>query len=176
MIRLAPLEQENVVSFYRWIRDPEVIEYSLSAFQRMQTEDQINQWFAATLQDQKSLNLGIFTTATNELIGYAGLSGISTINQSGEYFILIGQKEHWGKGVGTAVTRQVLALGFAEYGLNRIMLTVSETNVGGLKAYARAGFVVEGRLREASHRNGLFHDKILMSVLKSEWLGVAAGG
>lgn len=169
MIRLAPLKQENVVSFYRWIRDPEVIEYSLSAFQSMQTEKQIHQWFAGTLQDQKSLNLGIFTIDTNELIGYAGLAGISTTNQSGEYFILIGQKAYWGKGVGTAVTRQILAVGFSAYQLNRIMLTVSEGNVGGLIAYAKAGFVEEGRMREACKRNGRFHDKIMMSVLKSEW-------
>ncbi|WBA42724.1 GNAT family N-acetyltransferase [Hymenobacter canadensis] len=169
MITLAPLKQEHVASFYRWIRDPEVIEYSLSAFQRMQTDEQISQWYSATLQDQKSLNLGIFLPDTNELIGYAGLSGISGTNQSAEYFILIGQKACWGQGVGTAVTRQVLAVGFATYQLNRIMLTVSETNVGGLKAYAKAGFVEEGRMREACKRNGLFHDKIIMSVLKAEW-------
>lgn len=169
MITVAPLQQEHVASFYRWIRDPEVIEYSLSAFQRMHTDEQIRQWYAATLQDQKSLNLGIFFSDTNELIGYAGLSGISAINQSAEYFILIGQKDHWGRGIGTAVTRQVLAVGFSVWQLNRIMLTVSETNIGGWKAYAKAGFVEEGRMRQACKRNGLFHDKIIMSVLKAEW-------
>jgi RimJ/RimL family protein N-acetyltransferase len=34
------------------------------------------------------------------------------------------------------------------------MLTVSEPNVGGVKAYAKAGFKLEGRLREACLRNG----------------------
>jgi RimJ/RimL family protein N-acetyltransferase len=169
MIRLAPLQQHHATSFRLWLRDPEVIEYSLSAFQHLHTEAQINHWLAATLQNPTSLNLGIFPEGSDELIGYAGLSGISATNQAGEYFILIGQKSWWGKGVGTAVTRQVLAIGFATHGLNRIMLTVSEANIGGLRAYAKAGFVVEGRMREACRRNGVFHDKILMSVLKSEW-------
>ncbi|UOQ80168.1 MULTISPECIES: GNAT family N-acetyltransferase [Hymenobacter] len=38
MITLAPLQPEHVGHFYRWIQDPEVIEYSLSAFQTMTTE------------------------------------------------------------------------------------------------------------------------------------------
>ncbi|GAB3303997.1 GNAT family N-acetyltransferase [Hymenobacter tenuis] len=169
MITLAPLQPEHVGHFYRWIQDPEVIEYSMSSFQTMTTEAQIDAWFAATLQDASSLNRGIFTADTQELIGYAGISGISRLNQSGEYFIFIGEKAHWGRGVGTEVTKQVLALGFTELHLNRIMLTVSEPNVGGVKAYAKAGFKLEGRLREASLRNGQFHDKLVMSVLKAEW-------
>jgi RimJ/RimL family protein N-acetyltransferase len=169
MITLAPLQPDHVGHFYRWIQDPEVIEYSMSAFQTMTTEAQIDAWFAATLQDASSLNRGIFTTDTQELIGYAGISGISRLNHSGEYFIFIGEKAHWGRGVGTEVTRQVLALGFTELHLNRIMLTVSEPNVGGVKAYAKAGFKLEGRLREACLRHGQFHDKLIMSVLKAEW-------
>ena len=39
----------------------------------MNTPAQIDHWFAATLQDEKSLNLGIYLQETNALIGYAGL-------------------------------------------------------------------------------------------------------
>ena len=169
MIELARMQQEESACFYPWIGDPEVIQYSLSAFQNLKTPAQIDHWFAATLRDEKSINLGIYLQETKELIGYAGLSNLSATNQSGEYFILIGAKDYWGKGVGTAVTKQVLTLGFAAHQLNRIMLTVSESNIGGVKAYTKAGFVVEGRLRAACYRNGLFHDKIVMSVLKAEW-------
>jgi RimJ/RimL family protein N-acetyltransferase len=177
MVKLAPLQQEHVAHFYTWLQDPEVIEYSLTAFQVMKTPQQIDHWFAATLQQQNSLNLGIYLEETNALIGYAGLSGISTTNQSGEYFIFIGEKAFWGKGVGTAVTKQIVDIGFTSHQLNRIMLTVSESNTGGLKAYIKAGFVVEGRLRQACCRQGLFHDKIVMSVLKAEWQpqGAAVG-
>ncbi|WP_426059003.1 GNAT family N-acetyltransferase [Hymenobacter sp. B1770] len=174
MITLAPLLPENVVSFYRWVRDKQVIEYSLSAFAALHNEEEIDRWYAATLQDAKSINLGIYLQQTKELIGYAGLANLSTLNQSGEYFILLGEKACWGQGIGTEVTRQVLALGFTVHCLNRIMLTVSEPNVTGLKAYTKSGFVVEGRLRKACFRNNEFHDKILMSVLKSEWVNQAA--
>jgi RimJ/RimL family protein N-acetyltransferase len=176
MVKLAPLQPEHVAHFYTWVRDPEVIAYSLSVFQRLKTTEQIDQWFAATLQQANTLNLGIYWEETNALIGYAGLSGISVANQSGEYFIFIGEKAAWGKGVGTAVTKQIVHLGFTSHQLNRIMLTVSELNTGGLKAYTKAGFVVEGRLRQAACRQGVFHDKIVMSVLKAEWPPQGAAG
>ena len=176
MVKLAPLQPQHVAHFHAWLRDPEVIEYSLSAFQRMKTTAQIDQWYAATLQDANSLNLGIYLEETNALIGYAGLSGISVTNQSGEYFILIGDKATWGQGVGTAVTKQIVRLAFTRHQLNRVMLTVSELNTGGLKAYAKAGFVVEGRLRQAACRQGVFHDKVVMSVLKAEWEAQGAEG
>ncbi|WP_348721651.1 GNAT family protein [Tenacibaculum sp. 190130A14a] len=38
-----------------------------------------------------------------------------------------------------------------------------------MKAYEKVGFTYEGNLREACFRDNAFHDKIIMSVLKSEW-------
>jgi RimJ/RimL family protein N-acetyltransferase len=100
----------------------------------MKAPQQIDQWFAATLAQANTLNLGIYLAETNVLSGYAGLTGISATNQSGEYFIFLGEKAQWGKGVGTAVTKQLLELAFTAHHLNRVMLTVSEGNTGGLRA------------------------------------------
>lgn len=91
-MKLAPLQPEHVAPFYRWLHDPEAIAYSRSAFQSMQTTQQIDQWFTATLQQASSLNLGIYLTETNALLGYAGLVGISPANHAAEYFIFIGEK------------------------------------------------------------------------------------
>jgi RimJ/RimL family protein N-acetyltransferase len=49
------------------------------------------------------------------------------------------------------------------------MLTVSTPNYGGIRAYENAGFKKEGIMRNACFRDGQFHDKIMMSILKDEW-------
>lgn len=169
MIILRELSSTDVFPFYKWINDEEVIKYSLSLFNKINTEKEIENWFTELINDKKNINLGIFLKSTNELIGYAGICDISVTNKSGEYYIFIGKKELWGKGVGTEVSEQILKIGFDDSKLNRIMLTVSEPNIGGLKAYEKAGYKIEGRLREASFRDSKFHDKIIMSILKSEW-------
>ncbi len=168
MIKLSPLKQENLTPFYQWIRDEESIIYSLSIFQKMKTDEEIEEWFARSINDKRNSNHGIFVD--DVFVGYAGICGMSETNNSGEYFIFIGDKNYWGKGVGTEVTKLIVKIGFEELGLNRIMLTVSVPNKGGVKAYERAGFVLEGRFREAALRNGKYHDKLVMSILKSEYL------
>ncbi len=169
MIELKPLKEQDVQFFYSWINDDEVIKYSLSAFQKMESKQAIDSWFIKLLANRDDLQFGIYCKDTNQLIGYAGISNISKLNKSGEYFIFIGDKSQWGRGISTEVTKRVLEIGFNNLELNRIMLTVSEPNIGGVKSYLKAGFKQEGILREASFRDGQFHNKIVMSVLKMEW-------
>ncbi|PKQ65920.1 GNAT family N-acetyltransferase [Labilibaculum filiforme] len=167
MITLKPLVPENLPSFYQWIKDEEAIVYSLSIFQAMKTDQQIKEWYLSSINDKRNSNRGIFVDGV--FVGYAGISGISSTNKSGEYFIFIGDKNYWGKGIGSEVTKMIVKIAFTELDLNRLMLTVSVPNVAGVKAYQRAGFVLEGRLRQAALRKGEFHDKLVMSILKSEW-------
>ena len=170
MIKLKTLSEQDVFPFYEWLNDSESIKYSLSAFQKINSKTEIDLWFETILKDQKNLNLGIFLEESNKLIGYAGICSISQQNKSGEYFIFIGDKSVWGKGIGSKVSKQIIKIAFQDKKLNRLMLTVSAPNIGGVKAYQKAGFNLEGRLRQACFRDGALHDKLIMSVLKEDYL------
>ena len=169
MIKLETIKKEDVASFYKWINDEEVVKYSLSVFQKIKSNTEIDQWFFTLIEDSKDFKLGIYLKENNQFLGYCGICNISKPNKSGEYFIFIGAKEYWGKGISTQVTKEILQIGFNQLDLNRIMLTVSKPNIGGVKSYKKAGFKEEGILREACFRDNQFHDKLMMSILKSEW-------
>lgn len=169
MIYLDKLKPNDVHDFYNWIPDYNVIKYSLTLFQKLKTTEQIDNWFTDVLNDNINVNFGIYLSENNQCIGYTGLTGISKSNKSAEYFIFIGDKKQWGKGFGTITTTQIIEYGFQKLELNRIMLTVSEPNIGAFNAYKKAGFVFEGKLREACFRDGAYHDKIVMSILRSEY-------
>ena len=64
----------------------------------------------------------------------------------------------------------ILHHGFNNLNLNRIFLRVNETNPGAVKSYENAGFIHEGRLRQAHYQKGQYIDVLLMSVLRSEWM------
>lgn len=168
-IKLRNLITSDKEYFFSWIKDDEVIRYSLSIFQKMKSTDEISSWFDTLLEDKSSYNKGIVDTTNGELIGYAGIAQISETNLSGEYFIFIGNKSYHGKGIGTFVTKDIVRRGFEELKLNRIMLTVSEKNAGAIKAYTNAKFKTEGVMRQAFHRDGKFHDKIIMAILREEY-------
>lgn len=55
--------------------------------------------------------------------------------------------------------QQVVTRGFRDLGLNRIRLTVSVPNEGGVQAYLKAGFQLEGRLRQTCCRHQSFQLK-----------------
>ncbi len=101
-------------------------------------------------------------------MGYAGIVSISQINRSGEFFILIGDKHYWDKGVATDVTQLVNTYGFRDLGLHRIELTAFSDNKAAIRAYEKAGYQHEGIKRQAGFRHGGFYDKVQMSVLVTD--------
>jgi RimJ/RimL family protein N-acetyltransferase len=48
-------------------------------------------------------------------------------------------------------------------------LDVIEYNNRALRAYEKAGFIVEGKIRSAIYRDGRYFDRIMMGILRSEW-------
>lgn len=168
-VYLRPLEPEDLPLFQSWFADRDVVRYSLGAWLFPTSMLETAEWLEKAIRDKGTLSLGIVVQDTGALIGYAGIAAISAINRSGEYYILIGDKGNWGKGYGTAVTKVIVEYGFASLNLHRIMLTVSAPNEGGLTAYRRAGFTAEGVLRQACYRDGAYHDKVVMSILREEW-------
>ena len=136
----------------------------------MTKDSDISQWFNNLLSDRTSFNKAIVDMTTNRLIGYAGIAHINDINSSGEYFIFIGDKTYHGKGIGTLVTKEIVRMGFQELNLHRIMLTVSDEIKEAIKAYAKANFKTEGVMKQACFRDDKYHDKIIMAILREEWL------
>ncbi|CAH0535322.1 Spermidine N(1)-acetyltransferase [Vibrio stylophorae] len=169
---LRSLEIADSESFYMWSRDREVTLYSLSSYAYPQSKSDIEKWLSTINASPKNVSFGICSKANDQLIGYTGVSGISTLNRSGEYFILIGEKECWGQGIGTEVTKIVTDYAIQTLGLHRVQLTASSRNQGAIKAYEKAGYQHEGVMRQSGFRNGEFIDKVLMSVLSSEWKGI----
>lgn len=166
MIELTPLNHSHLPYFFKWVNDEEVIEHGIFAFHSISSKAEISDWFEETLQDPTCLNLAIIDVTDGQCLGYAGLSEIDHTYKTGEYFIFIGDKESWNKGIGTEVTKLVIEKGFMELGLETIMLTVSAHNAGGLTAYERAGFTEDGRHQQAGPVEGEYKDQVVMSIQK----------
>ena len=75
-----------------------------------------------------------------------------------------------GSGAGTRLLQAVLDWLYTNTDLNRLDLDVYVENERAKRAYEKAGFQVEGRLRDY-HRNtdGSFRDMWLMSILRTDW-------
>ena len=82
---------------------------------------------------------------------------------------MIGAKQHWDQGYGSEALGLMVQHGFGTLNLNRISLRVFADNPRAMRSYEKAGFVQEGRLREAHYHDGAYVDVLVMSMLRSEW-------
>lgn len=73
-----------------------------------------------------------------------------------------------GHGVGTEAIRQIVEFAFVRCNLRRLHLQAIASNVGAIRAYEKAGFVVEGRQREHAWVRGRYEDIVLMGILRDE--------
>lgn len=169
-VRLRPLEIADADEFHAWASDSDVTQFSLSSYAYPQSKSDIVRWLTDINSSAKTISLGICCRESGRLIGYAGIASISSVNRCGEYFILIGDKDYWGRGLGTEVTKLITHYGFASLGLHRIELTAFSVNPAAIKAYEKAGYVHEGTKRESGFRNGQFLDKVLMAAICHDWL------
>lgn len=101
-------------------------------------------------------------------IGTARLHSVDEADRRARYAVGLLDRDMLGIGLGTEVTRAVVAYGFHEVGLHRIDLRVLAYNARAIACYERSGFVVEGREREAALVGGTWHDDVIMGILEHE--------
>ena len=83
--------------------------------------------------------------------------------------ILIGRKDLWHKGYGTAGMRAALAVAFDEYGLYRAWVDIPEYNTAARAMCSHLGFVHEGTLRKSRPHEGSRFDSVVMGILAAEY-------
>jgi [ribosomal protein S5]-alanine N-acetyltransferase len=150
-------------NYPRWMNDKEVVRYLESRFAR-QTKPNIREFVRKTLANENAVFLAIM--AKNHIhIGNIKLS-IDRIHKTAEIGIVIGERAYWGKGYATEAIKTVSRYAFGELGLHKLTAGVYSDNIGSLRAFLKAGFVEEGRLREQYISDGKRVDRIIVGRIK----------
>jgi RimJ/RimL family protein N-acetyltransferase len=104
------------------------------------------------------------------MIGVVYLLDIDWQARSAVYAISIYEEKNKGKGIGKLATLKILEHAFNDLNLNRIQLEVLDYNEKAINFYNKIGFKKEGVIRESIYKNGEYHNQILMSILKKEFV------
>jgi diamine N-acetyltransferase len=175
-IRFRAVEKEDLPLFVKWLNDPEVRHGILLRNPVSQTEE--DGWYERMLnrpvdEHVMAIEVKLPPGDTGEecwkLIGSLAFDQVDWHVRAAEFGLLIGDKTYWNQGYGTEAVRLLLQHGFNTLNLNRIFLHVFENNPRAIRAYEKAGFILEGRERQAEFMDGKFIDVLRMSLLKSEF-------
>jgi RimJ/RimL family protein N-acetyltransferase len=168
-VELRRHSPENYRLYGEWYGDPEIWRLtSWSAAPLGPTA--VERLFEDREHSPADDSFAIHLRDEDEPIGVVSLMNISVANASAELSVIVGHPEDRHHGYGAEAIAVLLDYAFGDLGLNRISLSVFDFNEDAIAAYGKLGFREEGRLRGALKRDDAFHDAILMSVLKQEWI------
>jgi RimJ/RimL family protein N-acetyltransferase len=172
-VRLRGTRDDDLPVLAAWMMDPAVkATQAATVLPRSEaaTREQVAGWVT-----NKDTIAGFSVEALGDepqLVGHAGLFGMGVKDRCATVGIVLG-RQFLGKGYGTDAVRVIVSYGFREFGLHRVQLDVLAFNVRAIAAYRKAGFVEEGRRREAVLHDGRWYDDVLMSILEQEWRAAA---
>ena len=178
-IRFRAVERDDLPTFVKWVNDPEVRQGILFHHPYSLAEEE--NWFEGMIKrpvDEHILGIEVRDTPLRgdeenwKLIGSLAFTNIDWRNRSSEVGIMIGEKAYWNQGYGTEAVRLLVKHGFNTLNLKRIYLHVFENNPRAIRAYEKAGFLHEGKLRQSEFKDGKYIDTLVMSILKEEFVNV----
>jgi len=168
-IQLVHLEKEDLPKSQTWVNDPalKVLMLRVLPVTRMDQE----KWLEEIVRNPAKMVFAIKLLESGEHIGNAGFYHIDWLHRRAEFWILIGERGYWGRGVGAEVVALMQRFAFCDLNLNKIYLHVGSTNEKAVSLYQKLNFVTEGVLREHYFLDGKYHDVLAMSVLRQDYAG-----
>lgn len=169
VVALRRPSADDLASVVRWYRDPEIARLTRYQTRPMSHAD-VERFFQLRMLAPDALAYSIVELDGWRLIGFTTFSALDGDNGSVMFHITIGERDAWGRGLGTEATGLMVGHAFEQLGLHRVGLSVFSYNVRAIRAYEKAGFKIEGRLRDAILRDGRYWDEIQMGMLADDWV------
>ena len=100
---------------------------------------------------------------TNEHIGNLKIGPIDQAHQTADLVTVIWNRAQWGKGLATEAIKLGNKLAFNEHNIRKLSGGMYANNTGSIKAYTRAGWVVEARLQNHYLHDNKPVDRVIVS-------------
>ena len=163
LVRLRAVEEDDLPWINREFWNPAVTRNLTVVWP--EPLDGTRAWWEATRRHDPGPLL--IETQSGEPVGVCTLEEVDGRSRAAVLGIWIAEA-HWRRGYGTDAVRTLCRFGFREMNLQRIGLSVYETNPGGVRVYEKVGFKEEGRRRRAEFVDGRYVDVIEMGLLVDE--------
>jgi RimJ/RimL family protein N-acetyltransferase len=165
-VRLELLGSQHYDGLRHMFDDPESAR--LTGTHRIFSEDAVRHWLATRQDHHDRADWAIVRRADGLVLGEAVLNDLVPGNESVSFRIGLVGAHVFGQGYGTEATALVVDYALDVAGLHRVSLEVYDFNPRAQRVYAKCGFIVEGRHRDALHWDGQWHDAISMAILATD--------
>jgi len=154
--------------YVQWINDPEVTKGLVTGVYPSGIEE-LRDYIKSVISDNNTIMMAV-CDHDDVHIGNIKLDRFDHIAKTAELGLMIGNRNYWGKGIGSEMCELILKYAFKELNLRKVSLTVYGNNLAAIKLYQKLGFIIEGTLKKHVFAEGDYHDKLWMSYFNPELL------
>jgi RimJ/RimL family protein N-acetyltransferase len=168
-MELVPFKQKHIREIHSWIKtEADMIQWAGSTFVWPLTQKQFREHLKAARIEHPSL-YPFSLEKRGKVVGYCEISDHRRRYNSAMLSRVIISARYRQKDLGKFMVKQALQYAFSDLGLNRLGLGVFDSNETAIRCYTKAGFVLEGTLRQVVKVGNSYWNYHLMSVLRKEW-------
>lgn len=168
-VALRPVEQADLGLLSRWDADPVIRALMGRRFVGLTPAE----WLE-NVRRSRSARVWMIEWEGRP-VGEVELAQVNRRSRTAEVRVCVGERELWGRGIGTAAMSALLEEAFGPMGLTSVYLRVFTTNRRAIALYERLGFRPEGIL-EPSRRRGDPAPVLLMSLPRARWRARSRAG
>jgi RimJ/RimL family protein N-acetyltransferase len=167
LCRLRPYRESDRAAILELANDDEVARNLTDRFPHPYTDDDATEWLALCASEGESTR-NFAVEVDGQYAGGIGLELREGIRVgSAEIGYWLGRR-FWGQGVATAATKALVKYCFDTFGFDRLEATVFGWNPASARVLEKAGFQLEGRLRQAVLKDGERTDLVVYGLLTTD--------
>jgi RimJ/RimL family protein N-acetyltransferase len=152
----------------KWFKDERLMRYYTNSKRKIDRLELLNS-IQEGEENGTSFTYFVRFKATGMLIGAIKLGPINKVHKISDLVALIGETGDFGKGIGTEAITLGSGLAFKVYDLRKLFGGMYANNIASIKAYTRAGWVVEGVLKGHYYEDGKNQDRILVGCFNPKY-------
>ncbi|MCD6226865.1 GNAT family N-acetyltransferase [Candidatus Micrarchaeota archaeon] len=169
-IILKKLRLSDALDIYKNLQDKEMVKWTLNIPWPYKKQDAVK-WIRNThyrIKKREEYVFGIILKDGDKLIGAISLMHIDWKNKNAEVGYWLGRK-YWGKGYATEAVKLILKFAFRRLRLHRVWAGLFEENIASRRVLEKAGFKLEGIMKECRYRYNKWHNELKFGILKKEY-------
>jgi len=157
-------DKKDISTKVLWMNDKRINHQMF--FDLPATVENTQKWFEHNIGNKNRVDFSFITNGSYVAMG--GFTNIDHIANHAEFYVMVNPEMH-GKGIGGKVSYWMYNYAFVKLNLNKIYLYTNKDNVSAYKIYERAGFKLEGVLRQHKYKKGVLLDRRFYGLLREEW-------
>ena len=173
MVDIKPFDLQNVTLHYKWNNDKELAYYDSEYPHAHESFESFLKRIKSVVDDKNDTAelFEIHLSENDKLIGIVDLHAIDTYNNRCYVNCTIGDRNYTDQGYDVAALKTILKYCFHERNLHKVATTAFDFNTDWIEKAENLGFKKEGELREHVLKKGSYCNKLIFSILESEFEG-----